>query len=297
MNISQSSPLATDAKTHNAVIGETGYSPGDHAVTLWPFYDASLPVNIMVIGETRCRPDYHVIRPNSQIMAIEYITGGAGTLEINGNSYRPERGCALLLTKHSTHSYAADPSDPWQKRWIVFDGPFVQAMIDSYLPRDLYCFPNCNLLPYFHEMDQFVQEDKGDYPRLLEKLSPILYKIILHLHRTVTQQELSLPERIRAVMDSQIEGKLSLESICSEFNYSKNHIIALFRNAYGVTPYRYFEAKKIDVAKLYLSNTNFSIEEIAQRLAYADRNYFSNCFKRHTGSTPAEYRRQYQYLG
>lgn len=296
MNISHVPLPDSAADPEGAVIGESGYSPGDHAVTLWPFYDASLPVNIMVIGETNCHPDYHVIRPCSRIMAIEYITDGSGTLEINGMSYRPERGCSILLTKHSAHAYAACPSDPWRKRWIVFDGPFMQAMIDSYLPRDMYCFPNCNLLPYFHEIDQYVQADKGDYPRLVEKLSPILYQMILHLHRTVTQQELSLPERIRAVMDAQIEGKLSLESICDEFNYSKNHIIALFRNAYGITPYRYFETKKIEAAKLYLSNTTFSIEEIAQQLSYADRNYFSNCFKRHTGFTPAQYRRQYQYL-
>ena len=68
----------------HTVIGETDYSPGDRAVTLRPFYDPSLPLNIMVVGETNCRPDYHVIRPCSRIMAIEYITAGSGSLEING---------------------------------------------------------------------------------------------------------------------------------------------------------------------------------------------------------------------
>ena len=91
------------------------------------------------------------------------------------------------------------------------------------------------------------------------------------------QREASLPEKIRAAIDAQIEGKLSLETICAEFSYSKNHIITLFRNEYGITPYRYFEKKKIEVAKLYLCNTSFTIDEVAQHLSYADRNYFSNC--------------------
>ena len=97
----------------NAILGETAYSPGDRAVTLWPFYDPALPVNVMVIGETKCGPDYHVIRPRSRIMAIEYISEGAGILKINGQTYRPEQNCAILLTKHSAHSYAADPQTPW----------------------------------------------------------------------------------------------------------------------------------------------------------------------------------------
>ena len=74
----------------------------------------------MAIGETKCRPDYHVIRPRSRIMAIEYIAQGAGILKINGQTYRPEQNCTILLTKHSAHSYEADAQNPWQKHWIVF---------------------------------------------------------------------------------------------------------------------------------------------------------------------------------
>lgn len=284
-----------EALPGNVILGETAYSPGDRAVTLWPFYDPALPVNVMTIGETACGPDYHVIRPRSRIMAIEYIAQGAGILTINGQAYRPEQNCAILLTKHSAHSYAADPQNPWQKHWIVFDGPFMQNMIDSYLPKNSYCFANCNLLPYFHEIRRCVQAQKKDYPRLLESLTVILLQMVLQMNRVVTQREASLPEKIRAAIDAQIEGKLSLETICAEFSYSKNHIITLFRNEYGITPYRYFEKKKIEVAKLYLCNTSFTIDEVAQHLSYADRNYFSNCFKKHTGYAPAEYRRKHGF--
>ena len=131
----ESQTLGRKPLPSNVILGETAYSPGDHAVTLWPFYDPVFPVNVMAIGETKCRPDYHVIRPRSRIMAIEYIAQGAGILKINGQTYRPEQNCTILLTKHSAHSYEADAQNPWQKHWIVFDGPFMQNMIDSYLPK------------------------------------------------------------------------------------------------------------------------------------------------------------------
>ena len=291
----ESQTLGRKPLPSNVILGETAYSPGDHAVTLWPFYDPVFPVNVMAFGETKCRPDYHVIRPRSRIMAIEYSAQGAGILKINGQTYRPEQNCTILLTKHSAHSYEADAQNPWQKHWIVFDGPFMQNMIDSYLPKNSYCFTNCNLLPYFHEISRCVQAQKRDYPRLIESLTVILLQMVLQMNRVVTQREASLPEKIRAAIDAQIEGKLSLETICAEFSYSKNHIITLFRNEYGITPYRYFEKKKIEVAKLYLCNTSFTIDEVAQHLSYADRNYFSNCFKKHTGYAPAEYRRKHGF--
>lgn len=171
----------------------------------------------------------------------------------------------------------------------------MQNMIESYLPKNSYCFANCNLLPYFHEISRCVQAQKRDYPRLIESLTVILLQMVLQMNRVVMQREASLPEKIRAAIDAQIEGKLSLETICAEFSYSKNHIITLFRNEYGITPYRYFEKKKIEVAKLYLCNTSFTIDEVAQHLSYADRNYFSNCFKKHTGYAPAEYRRKHGF--
>ena len=101
----ESQTLGRKPLPSNVILGETAYSPGDHAVTLWPFYDPVFPVNVMAIGETKCRPDYHVIRPRSRIMAIEYIAQGAGILKINGQTYRPEQNCTILLTKHSAHSY------------------------------------------------------------------------------------------------------------------------------------------------------------------------------------------------
>lgn len=72
----ESQTLGRKPLPSNVILGETAYSPGDHAVTLWPFYDPVFPVNVMAIGETKCRPDYHVIRPRSRIMAIEYIAQG-----------------------------------------------------------------------------------------------------------------------------------------------------------------------------------------------------------------------------
>ncbi|MDE5671303.1 MAG: AraC family transcriptional regulator, partial [Eubacterium sp.] len=75
-------------------------------------------------------------------------------------------------------------------------------------------------------------------------------------------------------------------------NYSKNQIIRIFKETYGITPYRYFIERKIDIAKLYLSNTKSSISEISKILSFSDQNYFSSEFKKTTSLSPSDYRKK-----
>ena len=87
-----------------------------------------------------------------------------------------------------------------------------------------------------------------------------------------------------------VEKELSLESLCAQFNYSKNHIIHIFKQEFGITPYNYFLERKIEYAKVYLDNCSLSIGEIAQKLSFSDQQYFSICFKKIVGVSPVAYR-------
>lgn len=262
------------------------------AASFWSYYDDTLPANIMVIGETACDENYYISRTSSRIMAIEYILSGSGTLQMEGETFHPKRNTAILLPKHSCHTYYSASDDFWVKKWIVFDGMLMQTLIDTYLPKNVCCFENCNLLPYFQEIEKIIQTDADSYKQMTDALVVVLFRMILKMKNSYQNSDNAIYRKIKSAVDAQIEGELSLTALSHEFGYSKNHIITLFKSAYGITPYRYFAERKIDIAKLYLINTGLSVEAIAQKLNYADRSYFADCFKRHTGKTPTEYRRE-----
>lgn len=73
-------------------------------------------------------------------------------------------------------------------------------------------------------------------------------------------------------------------------NYSKNHIINIFSEKFGKTPYQYYLEAKISLAKEYLLNTNLSVSEISAALSYSNSQYFSICFKKFTGYSPRNFR-------
>jgi len=247
----------------------------------------------MVIGKTVCSKDYYVHRSKSGIMALEYISKGSGTLQINGKTYYPGENTAVLLTKASNHTYFTDPDDLWEKRWIVFDGELAANFIDKYLPEGEYCFENCNLSHFFDDISRTAENYANDYGQMTDNIAVILHRIFIYIKNRTSKGRDDLPGQIKHYLDSNVENKITIDELCKIFNYSKNYIIHIFKEKYGITPYSYFLGKKAEVAKLYLSSTGYTINEISQILKFADQHYFSTEFKRIEGISPKEYRKKF----
>lgn len=261
------------------------------AVNFWKYYNEEYPLNIMVIGTTECDCDYYVKRKNSRIMAIEYMLEGDEQLIINSKSYNPTKNSAVLLTKGSFHEYYCENSYA-EKEWIVFDGSLAENLIKSYLPDDEYCFENCNLHPYFQDINRIRKQCENNYQMMTEDIAVVLHRMIIHIKNSISNSSVTLAEQIQKYLDANVEKKITIEDLACAFNYSKNQLIRVFRDAYGVTPYHYFLERKIDIAKLYLCNTRKPVSEISQTLAFSNQNYFSSEFKRLTSYSPLEYRKK-----
>lgn len=261
------------------------------ASNYWKHYNNDYPLNVMVIGKTTGAVNYYVNRSKSRIIALEYLKSGSQTLIINSKKYNVSKNSTILLTKNSSHEYYCDDNNEFEKRWIVFDGELAEYFIKTYIPENEYCFEQCNLLHYFDEIYRIKNNYCNDYEKMIDNISVILHKMFIHIKNSVKKSNSKLPEQIQKFLDDNVENKITIDDLCTYFSYSKNQIINIFKSAYGVTPYRYFLERKIDIAKLYLCNTKYSVSEISQLLAFNDQNYFSAQFRRLTGTSPLEYRK------
>jgi AraC-like DNA-binding protein len=76
---------------------------------------------------------------------------------------------------------------------------------------------------------------------------------------------------------------------------SEDHFIHVFTKAVGMPPRQYQLRTRLALAAQMLMFTKASIEQIAEKLCFTDRFYFSRLFKRETGHTPAEFRGGQRY--
>ncbi|MCZ8523946.1 MULTISPECIES: helix-turn-helix domain-containing protein [Paenibacillus] len=88
-----------------------------------------------------------------------------------------------------------------------------------------------------------------------------------------------------------LERHYGIDDIAAELGISTSHCSRVFRQVYGTAPRMYLSELVLQEAKMLLSNSLLSIEQISSVLGYKDIAHFSRQFKRWTGSSPSEYRR------
>ncbi len=254
--------------------------PGEHS---------KKPLSINLVGETICDEKFNIKRESSDLISLEYIVDGYGTLEINGQVLKPEKGDVFFLPMGSRHHYFSQRENGWHKYFISFYGKMADALIENYLPEDTYLFKGVFLEKNFRRVFDiaFNTESLSETEQLL---GVELFKIFSSLYEKRTMDQLDFADKIKRNIENHLDDEFNLDALCSYMNYSKNHIINVFSDKFGKTPYQYYLECKINLAKDYLLNTNLTISEIASALSYSNPQYFSLCFKKMTGYSPRNYR-------
>lgn len=85
---------------------------------------------------------------------------------------------------------------------------------------------------------------------------------------------------------------LSLDSVADILGINPTYLSSLFKKCTGINFIDYISDLRISLAKELLEDPLRSAGEIAERAGYESASYFTRAFKKKTGMTPTEYRRQ-----
>ncbi len=99
----------------------------------------------------------------------------------------------------------------------------------------------------------------------------------------------------RYISDHCLED-LNMKNIAKHLNISISHLHKIFSEEYGIGPIEFLIKKRIEHAKMLLLSTNLSVSEISAECGYNSQSYFSYAFKKATGLSPLEFKRQSEYL-
>lgn len=84
----------------------------------------------------------------------------------------------------------------------------------------------------------------------------------------------------------------SVENLAGALNISRVHYTRKFKTALGVSPTEFMLKERMRHAINLLTNTNWTLETIAETIGYKDVFFFVRQFKAHMGISPGKYRKQ-----
>ena len=100
-----------------------------------------------------------------------------------------------------------------------------------------------------------------------------------------------LSEKAAEYIEKNLCGDLSVKTLCSVLNVSKNLLYKSFNMKFGCTVTEYITNCRIESAKELLRTSQLSVGDIGEKVGITEEAYFCRLFKRKAGCTPLQYRK------
>lgn len=88
--------------------------------------------------------------------------------------------------------------------------------------------------------------------------------------------------------------KFSLQELSMEYQLSQPWLCKCFLNAMGMTIFEYKTMLQVQNVKKLLNATSLSLNAIADKSGFSSSRYFCMVFKKHTGTSPLQWRKHFR---
>lgn len=99
---------------------------------------------------------------------------------------------------------------------------------------------------------------------------------------------------VKRFIDTNFGDNITLDTLAELAHMNKYYLVHAFTKSIGLSPINYLGEKRIKEGKSLLIHTNYSISQISSFVGFSSQAYFSQAFKKSTGKTPNEYRKEEQ---
>jgi AraC family transcriptional regulator len=99
-------------------------------------------------------------------------------------------------------------------------------------------------------------------------------------------------EVITDYIEANLDQELNIDTLAQLVDMNQFHLIRLFKQSLGITPYAFIIRHRLERAKHLLKSTDRPIAEIAYATGFGSQSRFSTAFRQHVQVSPKIYREQ-----
>jgi len=147
----------------------------------------------------------------------------------------------------------------------------------------------------FYHSDRFIRDIEAAID--FETLEKLELRMIIEFTSLVKEyQKTQYSQTVRSTIDyidSHLKDPLTLTEIADALFINPSYLSGLFSKEKGMSLMSYLKKSRIEASKWKLCYTDNSVANIALIYQFSSQSYFISCFKKLTGETPLQYRKNH----
>lgn len=265
--------------------------------------------NVEVFNKDR---DFKVAYPHrhDDFYEILFVTHGTGTYTIDLQEYKIKPNTVFFLSPGQIHEivfsddingyiflfsssfYLSNKSDPYK----LFEFPFFYSL--KYDNPPLYLQSKAAIDELDSLFKKTLLEVNTNAIDSKEATHALLDLILIHCKRLYPQTESGqlkkghiLIKRFKQLIEDKCTENIGVKEYADLLEVTANHLSETVKEFTGRTPTDFINDRMVLEIKRLLTHTQYTVQEIAFQLNFADQSYFSKYFKKITGVSPSEFKK------
>jgi AraC-like DNA-binding protein len=249
-----------------------------------------------------------------QVYHMTLYTGGRNSFFLNDKFYPSYRGIVAVSSPGVPHYFGA--CEPGNVRSIEFTFGLEDEMHETF-----YSLPFCKLLSLItgiplNEINYPCSLEEPKYLEMLALLESLLNslhdfqnnKILFEVELLIiavinffikniylidnanAEKPHDIFEQVKLKIEENYNKPITLQELAKDVNFSVRHFCRIFKGRFGMSPIEYQHDLRLNTAKTLLISTTMRVNEIAEKVGYADIYQFSRIFKKYFKMSPLSYK-------
>jgi len=252
-----------------------------------------LPVRIRTSGLIENVPFHSTPGTKDGDWMLTVFLGGEGTYRNSQGEIPITAGMAGLVNFVDPGILLSNSVNPYHHFYCRFQGPFANSLCLDILKREgfpFFRFPQ--YLDAVECMRKMGHRHSNELSKDFSRNEALLLQVLSMLCEPAAgESDTPLTwDDVEHYLQLHLSRTISLTETADHFHISRASFCRMIRKTTGDTFQHKLEALRMDWACRLLKDTPLYINQVAERIGYADPLYFSKVFRKSTGLNPRKWR-------
>ncbi len=253
---------------------------------------------LLYISKSRYDGDWNSIQHSHPFAEIFFVIDGKGQFLVESQTLLVQKGDFILVNPNVPHTETSFRDMPMEYfvlgiNHFTFQAEHEEESRYYFIPSYMKHVQTINVFLQYLFREMKIQDEYS--AQICQKiLEAIILEVMRHKRvNLIAQEEVKQVREValaRRYIDQNYSQEITLDTLSQITQTSKYYLAHVFKETFGISPIRYLNQRRIDIAKAMLRTTDLQVSQIANSVGFSSASYFTQAFNRETGYSPKAFR-------